>query len=758
MPEPVTLAALGVAIGKLLLRWGDLNDTADALEDVRAGFGALRALARKKAEDPVTAAVSGLLEQRLAGVRDPGRRQEMSIAVSNVADLFARLSDDDIRAAAQHPEGFSNYLAHGPARILLGHTEEALTPFTAELITASADVFAELAPRSGRFAPTALVRLLNQVDTALIGVDDLRQQITAARDELLAAWHRVAEQVEALHPKVDEILRLLQQPQYAVQASRRATLTGYAVGDPITKCDPVTLGVHASITVHEETTLTPYLARAHDQRLRQVLVNAAASDRPTLALVVGTSCSGKTRTLYEAVTAVLPAWPVIAPRSDARLARALIDGIPARTVIWLDELQDRLPATRSGMDAAKAITELLDAALGPIVVAGTLWPTNYATMRARPDPAAAAVGAGAIPTLLARGTVITVPDTFTDTDLDQAAVGDPRLRKAIDAATRTEHPDGRKVTQVLAGGTPLVHRLYPGTGARPADEFSPAAKAVLHAAGDLRRVGMPNPLPRWAIEGAATAYLEKPDHRPAQHWLPGAFDEILQAARLDDSLTGAHTLDIHERGVPALTPHWTVPTAGEPPQESYHFHDYLYQDHLARHRHTPTRKLLWDTLTSRDHPVAVAVKLATAASGRGMLSAAIALLREHAFGIDWMASRMYADCLLERRTAGDVAELWWVVQASPDAFNWLPKMLHDGGEHDLLRELFGVEEGGPDQASASPCSPALPLRDARGGLAKLRERTLAGSGGLLLLAQYRARAAGRIVLELDCEANPVFAT
>jgi len=32
MPEPVT-HVLGVAIGKLLLRWADLNDTADALGD-----------------------------------------------------------------------------------------------------------------------------------------------------------------------------------------------------------------------------------------------------------------------------------------------------------------------------------------------------------------------------------------------------------------------------------------------------------------------------------------------------------------------------------------------------------------------------------------------------------------------------------------------------------------------------------------------------------------------------------------------------
>jgi len=482
----------------------------------------------------------------------------------------------------------------------------------------------------------------------------------------------------------------------ATQATRQATSQGLVVGAPIRAWDPGLLGVHASITVHDETTLTPYLARDHDQQLRQVLEHAAASEQPSLVLVVGTSCSGKTRTLYEAVTAVLPDWAVIAPRSDSRLAQALLDGIPARTVIWLDELQDRLTDTPSGITAAKAIAELLHAAVGPIVFAGTIWPTYFSAMRARRGPDKTAVGSGAIPELLTRATVVTVPDAFTDTDLNDIPVDDPRLRKAIDTATHASHPRRRKITQVLAGGTQLVDRLYPPEGTHPPDEFSPAARAVLCAAGDLRRIGHPNPLPRWAIEGAAPGYLTPPDHRPPDQWLPTALDEVTKAALQDDALTGIHIHDHHQHGVPALTPHWTAVTAGEPPHESYDLHDYLYQDHLARHRYTPTRNLLWDTLTCRHHPVAVAVELAAAAGGRGMMSAALALLREHAFGSDWMASIMYADYLLERQTAGDVEELWWVVQASAGAHTWLPKMLHDRGEHDLLRELFGVEEGDLD--------------------------------------------------------------
>lgn len=614
MPEPVTLAALGVAIGKLLLRWGDLNDTADALEDAKAGFGALRALTGSKAKDPIGTAITEILEQRLAGVRDQSRREDLQIAVENVAAVFTNLTDDDIRAAAQDPDGFPSYLtrssgqamlgdieearARGPGRILLSHTEQDLTPFTAQLITAAAGVFAELAPRSTRFTAGALVRLLNQVDAALAGVTDLQQQITTARDTLLAAQQGVAEQVDALHPKVDQILQATRPPESPVEASRRATCQRHVVGQPITKWEAAAVGVHASITVHDETTLTPYLARGHDQRLRQVLEQGAASDRATLVLVVGTSCAGKTRSLYEAVRMVLPDWQITAPQNDSALVQTLTAGVPARTVVWLDELQDRLPATDDGITAAKVITDLLDADVGPIVVAGTLWPTNLNAMRARPDPAAAANGASAIPALLARAATVTVPDTFTHTDLENTDVDDPRLQLAINTATHTQHPDGRKITQVLAGGTQIIHRLYPPDATHPPDEFSPAAKALLHAAGDLRRVGMPNPLPRWALDGAAPGYLTPHDHRPIDQWLPAALQEVTDAARQDDPLIGNHRHDHHLQGVPALTPHWTTGPDGQR-VEAYHLHDYLLQDHFTRNSNSSIPQILWATIAAK---------------------------------------------------------------------------------------------------------------------------------------------------------------
>lgn len=482
MPEPVTLA-LGVAVGKLLFRWADLNDTADALEDAHAGFDALRALGLKRVQKPVGTAITDVLEHRLLGVRDMGRREQMRIAVGNVATVFSGLSDDDIRAAAQHPTGFPDYLARGPGNVLLRQTEEALTPFTRRLMDAGAEVFAELAPRSGRFTSGALIRLLDQVEAATVSVAGLRAELAAARAELVAATNRVGERVEELHPKVDRILQATERtsiPDAAVKVSLRALATGVVLGPPVGQWATGRaggLGVNASITVHDETTLTPYLARAHDQQLRDTLhalTTPGASSQ--LLLVVGNSCVGKTRTLYEAVQAVLPDWQLVAPPTDTDLARLLtIGGVPARTVVWLDELQNKLTKLGDGVNAAKAISALLSATeVGPFLVAGTIWPHELNNLTQRPTPEEAAAGAASIRDLLSQATTFPVPDTFTDADLANAP-NDARLKIAITTATPISHPEhGRKLTQVLAGGTQLVHRLHCDPS-RPG-AFSPAAQ------------------------------------------------------------------------------------------------------------------------------------------------------------------------------------------------------------------------------------------------------------------------------------------
>ena len=200
MPEPVSFALLGVSIGKLLLRWGDLNDSADAVGDVRAGFDALRTLRAPKAADPVDAAITRVLEQRLVGVRDTNHEQ-LRIAVLNVTDLFTEMADDDgaILAAATDPQGFSAYLVRHRGGDLLANTEEALTPFTRQVMDVASVVFAERAPRSGRFIGVALVELLGQVEQVTSGVADLQRDLKAARDALLPQVAQIASQVDALH-------------------------------------------------------------------------------------------------------------------------------------------------------------------------------------------------------------------------------------------------------------------------------------------------------------------------------------------------------------------------------------------------------------------------------------------------------------------------------------------------------------------------------------------------------------------------------
>lgn len=205
MAELVTLA-LGVSIGKLLLRWADLNDTADALGDAQTGFSALKALRSHSAQDPVAVAISKKLEQRLAGVRDKERANQMKIAVKNVAAVFTQLTDADIVAAGSDPNGFPEYLARGPGRKLLNTTEAALTPFSRQLLDIGAEVFAELAPRSGRFTAGALLHLIEQVASATEGVSGLQTELAVVRQDLTRAMALATERIEDLHPKVDELL------------------------------------------------------------------------------------------------------------------------------------------------------------------------------------------------------------------------------------------------------------------------------------------------------------------------------------------------------------------------------------------------------------------------------------------------------------------------------------------------------------------------------------------------------------------------
>lgn len=65
----------------------------------------------------------------------------------------------------------------------------------------------------------------------------------------------------------------------------------------------------------------------------------------------GASCTGKTRTAFEAVRACLEDWQLVMPKNAEKLL-ALLDAnsLNPRTVLWLDEAQNFLMGT-DGEDA-----------------------------------------------------------------------------------------------------------------------------------------------------------------------------------------------------------------------------------------------------------------------------------------------------------------------------------------------------------------------------------------------------------------------
>ncbi|MFF0572036.1 hypothetical protein ACFYT7_30970 [Streptomyces sp. NPDC004041] len=152
---------------------------------------------------------------------------------------------------------------------------------------------------------------------------------------------------------------------------------------------------------------------------------------------------------------------------------------------------------------------------GPVLVLGTLWPEYAAQYTALPTPN------GPDPHSRVRelltGRTLTVPDTFDAPALAAANVlakgGDRLLADALNRASA----DGR-LTQDLAGAPELLHRYQSGT---------PAAKAVLEAAMDARRLGVALHLPQAFLTDAALDYLSDIDHdQLTDDWAEAAFAEL----------------------------------------------------------------------------------------------------------------------------------------------------------------------------------------------------------------------------------------
>ncbi|MGW1958413.1 helix-turn-helix domain-containing protein, partial [Streptomyces sp. NPDC001920] len=412
-------------------------------------------------------------------------------------------------------------------------------------------------------------------------------------------------------------------------ASRSAGRHHGAVGRPITEYDPIDLEVHPAVDVPaadgEQTTHPPrrlraaalprYVSRPHDAALSEI-VAAAADGHSQMAVLVGSSSTGKTRTCWEAIQPLTSSgwrlWhPVDPTRAEAALAS--MDRIAPRTVVWLNEAQHYLGAGADvGERIAAALHSLLtESSRGPVLILCTLWSeyvTVYATLPrpGEPDPHSRVRE-------LLDGRLITLPDHF-DADAITAAQalaegGDEQLAYAL------QHAREGRLAQFLAGAPHLLRRYHTAT---------PAARAVLEAAMDARRLGAGPHLSMTFLSYAAEGYLTDTDFDALNdNWFDQALAELGQPVH--GNLAPLHRIRPRRAGRTRDTEShsWAVPTA-------YQLSDYLEQ-HGRRARWTlcPPASF-WEAAHLRLTNVDGLTELARAASVRHRLYWAYRLWRRAA--------------------------------------------------------------------------------------------------------------------------------
>ncbi|MEU6666645.1 tetratricopeptide repeat protein [Streptomyces sp. NPDC046727] len=346
-------------------------------------------------------------------------------------------------------------------------------------------------------------------------------------------------------------------------SSRNPTAEAPApLGLPIAELDDAYalehLEVHRSIDPGPPTLsrLTPYIHRGHDVWLAGIAREAQTSSR--MAVLIGDSSTGKTRALHALLLLnQFAEWRLWQPYDSEGFLTAYNRGeIGPRTVLWMNESQRYLDGPR-GEETARALLGLLaDQAVGPVLVLGSLWRENHATLTVRPerngpDPHAQA-------RRLLDGRCREVPGTFDDDDMAELA----RLAQQDRRLTLAMECGGRQIPQFLAGAQELVRRF----------ETAPTgAKAVIRAAIDARRLGHGLLIGDAFLRAAAPGYLTD------QQWqLLGEkwFEEALRYAGKEC------------KGVPGpLTPHRPRPGEATPSAPVYRLADYLEQYGRDTFRH-----------------------------------------------------------------------------------------------------------------------------------------------------------------------------
>lgn len=507
------------------------------------------------------------------------------------------------------------------------------------------------------------------------------------------------------------------------------------------------------------------MPREHDVHLAEVVSDAAAGTSG-IAVLVGGSSTGKTRACWEALrplrerTEPWQLWHPIDPtRPDA--ARADLARVGPYTVIWLNEAQFYLDPSTGDLGerlAAGLRSVLRDADRGPVLILATLWPTYWTTLTTQPDRTEPDVHAQARELL--EGQPITVPEAFTDADLDgldARSSQDLRLAEAADGAQ-----DGQ-ITQYLAGVPVLMDRYR---------NAEPATKALIQAAMDARRLGCGPHLPRALLAAAVPSYLTETEwHRTADDWLGTALD---YAARPCNGIPGILTpvkpgpardhrpmgSRLHQR---------TEPPSGP----NHRLADYLDQ-HGRQHRreHIPPIGF-WTALAVYAHPRDLSA-LAEAAWDRGLFRDAAQLWKNAVTSGDLTGAAKLIDLMRFRHPADHRPARWAAAQIPLDDSGGVARLVkslsevgageqvavllaRDPATHAALDDAYGVGRllaslhrvGTEDESTALARRAAAHVAlDDHGGLHALLD-TLREVGATEQATELARRAAARVPIHHD---------
>ena len=340
----------------------------------------------------------------------------------------------------------------------------------------------------------------------------------------------------------------------------------------------VDVGVHEAEAINArqfnsaEAVIPPYVTRdAHRWLVNQIHAGG-------FILIEGRSAAGKTRLAFQAVHEAVPEYRLLIPTDGKALAElAAIGRAPARSVIWLDDLERFL----GGDGLTRAVLDrLCPPGTSEVVVLATL---RLEERRARTHPVDDLTGhelSQLAEDVLGRARTPNSPlaSSLSPPERERARSStDSRITRALEHSAQ----DGFGAT--LCGGPAVVRRFQ-----RAENGETLTGAALVTAAVDARRAGYLAPLPLAALSNLYLLYV--PDNDRHRRDLPS----------LDQAVEWAVA---REHGASCL-----IPRAAD----TFELFDFLL-DHVQRQRAAISiPDQVWDTVAALADPDALLTIGATA--------------------------------------------------------------------------------------------------------------------------------------------------